>query len=236
MVVLITSTKKSPEVVAAVTHAVVQEAIGLAGGPLRQEAQYIIADTFFSNAHTAYIAKSHGLADEFGDRWKPLARRTVEQKLGIAPLSDPGTPGEISPSVTGGTAFIPDASRRAEWFDRQGRLQAQLISGGMSPEDARTKANTLAWGPNLAAGGVPINVDTGLLANSLSPGDEYKPGQVRQFYANVGILGSEVDYAANVHKVRPILPTADKAVVWVRRGLAIVANMIRNEIVDRLRS
>ena len=227
------TTRKSPEVVRQVVLAVVDEAVGHSGGPLREEARFIISDTFFSSAHTAYIAKSHGREDEFGDRWRKLAQTTINRKLGIGAL--PGTVGEISPSVTGGTAFIPDASRRKEWEDRRNRLQAQLISGGMTPEDARVKANELSWGSNIAASGVPINIDAGLLVNSLAPGEGHKPGQVNESYGNVMIMGTQVDYAADVHRRRRILPTADKIVVWVRRGLGIVANLIRNEVEERLR-
>ena len=142
-------TRKSPEVVRQVIMAVVDEAVGRTGGPLREEARFMIADSFFTSAHTAYITKSHGREDEFGDRWRKLAQTTINRKLGIGAL--PGTVGEISPSVTGGTAFIPDASRRKEWEDRRNRLLAQLISGGMSPADARVKSNELAWGSNIAA-------------------------------------------------------------------------------------
>ncbi len=230
-------TKHSPEVIKQITMAVVDEAIGRTGGPLRVEAFFMMAETFFTNAHTAYIQKSHGRADEFGDNWRPLSRIRIDEKLGKGFL--PGVPGEISPSVTGGTAFIPDASRRQEWTDRRDTFVAQLISSGMSPADARTKANDLVWGGNVAEGGVPINIDTGLLVNSLAPGAggdrSVRQGQVRQQIGTTMIFGSDVDYAADVHADRPILPTADKMVVWVRRGLGIVTNLVRNEIIERLR-
>lgn len=219
---------KSREVVRQITMAVVDEAIGKSGGPLRDESFFMMSEVFFSRAHTAYIAKSHGQADEFGDTWDPLAFSTVRKKIA-----------EGSASVTGGTAFIPDRSRRQEWIDRRDNLIAQMISSGMSPSDARFKANDLTWSHNVNASGVPINIDTGLLANSLAPGAEgdrsVRQGQVRQQIGTTMLFGTDVDYAGDVHRQRRILPVAEKMVVWVRDGLGIVTNLVRNEIMDRLR-
>lgn len=222
------TTKKPLWVVRQIIMDVVQEAIGKTGGPLREEAQFHMAETFFTSAHAAYIAKSHGQADEFGDTWHPLAQSTIDDKRRSG-----------SPSIAGGTAFIPDASRRNEWVERRDTFLAQMISAGMSPTDARDKANDLAWKNNIAASGVPINIDTGLLVNSLAPGAggdrSVRQGQVRQFVGTTMTFGTDVDYAADVHQMRPILPTADKMVVWVRRGLGIVTNLIKSEIEERLR-
>lgn len=230
-------TKLSAEAVRQVTMAVVDEAIGKTGGPLREESFFMMAETFFTSAHTAFVSKSHGQADEFGDTWLPLSPKTIQEKLGVSGFLP--NVGEVSPSVTGGTFFIPDAKRHQERADRRDLFVAQMISGGMSSNDARTKANELVWGGNIAASGVPINIDTGLLVNSLSPGAggdrSIKIGQVRQMVGSVMTFGTDVDYAADVHRMRPILPSVDKMVVWVRRGLAIVTNLIKNEIEDRLR-
>lgn len=230
-------TKASPEVIKQITMAVVDEATGKVGGPLREESFFMMAESFFTSAHTSYLVKSHGRADEFGDSWRPLSQERIDEKLGKSIF--PGIPGEVSPSVTGGTAFIPDASRRQEWTDRRDTFIAQMISSGMTPADARTKANDLTWGSNLAKAGVPINIDTGLLVNSLAPGAggnrSVRQGQVRQQIGTTMLFGTDVDYAAHVHADRPILPTADKMVVWVRRGLGIVTNLVKNEIAERLR-
>jgi len=208
--------------------AVVDEAIGKTGGPLREESFFVMSEVFFTRAHTAYLAKSHGQADEFGDTWDPLAFETVRRKIA-----------EGSPSVTGGTAFIPDRSRRQEWIDRRDNLIAQMISSGMSASDARAKANDLTWSHNVNPSGVPINIDTGLLANSLAPGAggnrSVRQGQVRQHIGTTMLFGTDVDYAADVHSMRRILPIADKMVTWVRDGLGIVTNLVRNEIIERLR-
>lgn len=232
-------TKASPEVIKQITLAVVDEAIGKTGGPLREEAFFHMAETFFTNAHSAYLVKSHGRTDEFGDKWRPLSQERIDEKRGLGSILDPGTPRPVSPSVTGGTAFIPDASRRQEWTDRRDTFIAQMISSGMTASDARTKANSLTWGHNIAKEGVPINIDTGLLVNSLAPGANgdrsVRQGQVRQQIGSTMIFGTDVDYAADVHAMRPILPTADKMVVWVRRGLGIVTNLVKNEIIERLR-
>ena len=232
-------TTKPAWAVAQITADVVEEAIGQTGGPLREESFFMMGEAFFTSAHTAYLAKSHGQADEFGDTWRPLAASTIREKLGLGSIRDPGTPRPISPSVTGGTAFIPDASRRQEWTERRDNFVAQMISSGMTPNDAKTKANDLTWGANIAAAGVPINVDTGLLANSLAPGGggdrSVRQGQVRQMVGQTMTFGTDVDYAASVHERRPILPDTDKMVVWVRRGLDIVTNLVKQEIEDRLR-
>ena len=182
----------------------------------------IIRDAFFTNAHIAFAAKANGNADEFGDTWPPLAPRTIADKEKLE---------------------APDMQRANAWRRNRRNLMQQLMASGMSPEDAKVKATSMAWGRVTAAGGIMINVRTGDLERSLMK-DGGSPDQVFEVRGETYVMGTRERKARWMHDgnrsqnrpPRPVLPKDPRKVsVWIQRAAHLLAQKARERILARLR-
>ena len=177
-------------------------------GLVAMEARQITANVFKLRWHTAFIAKSLGNADEFGNVWPPLAAATVARKRA-----------QNSPGIR--------ADRQAQWYRRRQQFIQQFRAQGLGRAQAVVSANALAWQSMSAAGGVPINVDSTDLEQSLLGGANH----VEQFSGNTLTLGSSVFHGQFVNAKRRFRPNPAEMRVW----LVAVADGIRMLVFRELR-
>lgn len=210
-----------------------------------------------------FIRKSQGETGEDGVKWKPLdpkylayGRRfgrgeqaALRKAAGLTRANryspgnqTPDTPGTGPlPSRLGGTLTDFQVKRWWEiYFRHRNRLMISL-----PPREAKARAAAIAWIQLKAEGAktklmvygdrkVDIGRDTGVLLNSLSPGelgprgDYSKPSaeggdrQIFQTMSNGVIVGTNVAYAAAFNKKRPFVPTEGKIPsVWLERWAAV---------------
>ncbi len=182
---------------------------------VRSELGDIIADTFFTRWHTAFMAKATGGEDEFGESWAPLAPSTVERKR---------------KSREGWQFSNPESERTS----RAQQLASQFRGRGFSQADAEDRANRLVWGETETADEIPIGINTTELVESLHP--DGSPEQIRDTDGNVIRLGTNSDHGKFMeieteHKpARRVKPTADEA----RRWLVGAARLARRRIMERV--
>ncbi len=166
-----------------------------------------IAEGVFDRWTKAFVAKSEGGEDEFGNSWPPLSDRTVKKKRRNPPnLDHRNTLG--------------------------GRLIRDLMRNGLSREQAGAKAVAIL-GSTFATPSEVINVDNGELIASLDPrGNE---NQIREQSGDAIALGTEVDHAGPVNARRRFLPTADEAVDWLYDIATELRDEIEGDILLELR-
>ncbi len=194
----------------------------------------ILRDAFFSNAHIAFVAKSNGGRDEFGDSWAPLAPRTIKNKLRAK---------RRAIEERNNTRAWWNIDRRNSWRRNRRNLMQQLQASGMTAEQAKAKATSMAWGRVTAQGGVSINVRTGDLEESLMM-NSASPDQVFEVRGDTLVMGTKARTARWMHDgqrkkprrpARPILPNSEKAAVWIQRGLHLIAIRARDRVKAILR-
>jgi len=185
----------------------------------------------FTQIHKAFLVKSKGGRDEFGNQWKPLARSTIAQR--------PIRPGErkalgIQGLGRGGRGLLTAAQNR-QWkaifasnfkrlSSRVGEAQAKQIAAKLAwailkSRGAKTKLEVLGGRK------VPILIVSHDLERSLKPGhvsrEHYdpSPNQVFSLQKDRITIGTEVEYASRQHKHRRLWPTAKQMLPWVRDGI-----------------
>ncbi len=201
----------------------------------------ILSDAFFTSAHIAFVTKSNGGVDEFGDKWAELAPRTLTRKK------------RARTKALQTRARFPEANRfevkawwnidrRNAWQRNRRNLLRQLVASGMSPDDAKIKATSMAWGSVTATSGVSINVESGDLEEALMK-DSKNPDQVSERRGDSYVMGTSARTAEWCHDgslkknrpARPVIPEADKVTRWIERGAHVVALKARQKLQSRLR-
>lgn len=173
---------------------------------IRTFGREIVADVVFTRWHTAFIAKAHGGADEFGNEWPPLAESTRRRKAASSMSQDV----------------------RRGFGQRHRQLLSQLQAAGMSPTEAVAKASSLAW-QSQPSGGGQININTTRLEQSLDPSRADHSDQIRDLGQPMR-FGTRTPYAKHVNRRRRIMPTSSEARVWVRDAAAIIRNKVAEQI------
>lgn len=190
----------------------------------------------FKKIHTAFVLKSKGGTDDQGLRWKPLKRSTIASR----PIRGRGTLA-LSRRSRKGRGLLTK-SQQIRW---NGIYSSNLtrLAQFMPIQAASAKAAMLAWGilkkegaetriDKLGSRKVDILVDSGKLKNSLKPGrlvaDEYIP-TANQIYkkSNYSLtIGTSVEYAKRVHKIRKFWPS--NVSPWVRDASKDAIKHIKN--------
>ena len=199
-----------------------------------------------------FIRKSRGETGEDGVKWRKLDPRYLaygrrfgrgEQKaLKTAAGLDKGN--RYAPGGNKGLLTADQLKRWQQLFAMHlARLRLSLDEG-----EAKARAAQIAWAKLKSEGArtklevfgnrqVDIGRDTGVLLNSLSPGELANSGpnttyakptgdggaeQIFQIMRNGVIVGTNVKYAAAFNKLRPFIPEDDKIpAVWQERWLEV---------------
>lgn len=205
-----------------------------------------------------FVRKANGETGEDGNKWDDLAPATKAYGRRFGPgeqaaLKAAAGLGKKHRHAPGEKKGLLTANQQKLWnriFAT--RLQRFLLS--MPPADAKARAAQIAWAEVKRMGGktklsvygsrkVQILRDTGVLLNSLSPGeltgDSYSkpsgPGGDDQIFRTIQngiIVGTTVPYAGAQNKTRPFLPK-DPPQVWLdrwekvaERAIAVAVRMI----------
>lgn len=214
-----------------------------------------------------FIRKSRGETGEDGVKWKPLSREylaygrrfgrgeqaALRKAAGLTRANryspgnqTPDQPGHGPlPNRAGGTLTDSEVKRWWEvYFRHRNRLMLSL-----PPKEAKARAAQIAWATIIREGAktklmvygdrkVDIGRDTGILLNSLSPGELANSGpntvyakptgdggaqQVFELLGNGVIVGTNVAYAAAFNKRRPFIPEGGRIPeVWLERWAAVL--------------
>ena len=209
-------------------HKAAQKVIRLVGEVLteqtpREALLERIAQSVFTWWHIAFISKSVGGMDEFGNVWPPLKPETVRAK------------------IRNRSAGI-EKDRQAQWQERQSRYVGELRAAGFNARQAKAKAADLAWQSysqrsdiysTATLAGVPINVDTTRLEVSLDPYADSED-RVQEFDGDTIRLGSSVPYGVYVNAARRFLPTQEEAAVFVERAAVAAADEVADYVRENL--
>lgn len=168
-----------------------------------------------SQVQQAFIQKSRGGTGSDGIRWKPLKPETIARRrttlderrqLGISGRRERGL-------------LTQDQNRR--WKGIFASRLTQLMARGMEAGEAKALAASIAWAilknegartllAVLGSRTVDIGRDTGILLRSLTPGVEDRPSgasdQIFEVSPGLVIVGTNVPYASDFHRERPLWP------------------------------
>lgn len=205
-----------------------------------------------SDIKADFVRKSRGETGEDGVKWKPLSKEYLAygRRFGIGEKSAlkkaAGLDRKHSKGV-GGKSGLLTSQQQKRWNQIFAQTLHRLMLS-LSESEAKSRAAAIAWATIKREGAktklevfgnrvVDINRDTGMLLNSLSPGElsggaagteNYeKPSgdggseQVFQSLRNGIIVGTNVAYAAAVNKQRPFLPQGEPPEVWKQRWLNV---------------
>ena len=212
-----------------------------------------------SDIKADYVRKATGATGEDGVTWPPLSPKTLAYSRRFGPgekaaLKRGAGLGKAHRHAPGGQPGLLTAQQLKRWkgiyASRLARLMLSLPAG-----QAKARAAAIAWATVKREGArtmldvygsrkVDILRDTGVLLNSLSPGEisgtgpsvTYRPPdtdggaqQVFALFASGVIVGTTVPYAA-VHQegdpakgipARPFLPTHGVPDIWSERWAAV---------------
>lgn len=183
-----------------------------------------------------FIVKSRGGTGADGVKWKPLTKEYLAygrrfgrgEQASLKKAAGLGKSNRLAPGQNKGLLTAAQLKRWKQIFTRT--LARMLLS--LPPGEAKARAAQIAWSVLKREGAktklevygnrvVDINRDTGVLFNSLSPGEMSGEGplatyakpsgdggsdQIFQTISNGVIVGTNVAYAAAVNKIRPIVP------------------------------
>jgi hypothetical protein len=195
-------------------------ASGNGGGDLADEigrgVRLRMGVALLSQVQQSFLEKSRGGTGSDGIKWKPLSPATIAQRrttreerrtLGITGRRERGL-------------LTPAQNRR--WKGIFASRLAKLMAQGMAAGEAKAIAAKIAWAVLKSEGAqtklavlgsrkVDIGRDTGILFRSLTPGVEDRPsGSPDQIFdadsPGAVIVGTNVAYASDFHKVRPLWP------------------------------
>lgn len=184
-----------------------------------------------------FIVKSRGGTGADGVKWKPLTKEYLAygrrfgrgEAAGLKKAAGLGRANRLAPGTNKGLLTVAQKKRWGQIFART--LARMLLS--LPPGEAKARAAQIAWTVLKREGAktklevygnrvVDINRDTGILFNSLSPGQISGEGSTstyskpsgdggdQQIFETIGngvIVGTNVAYAAAVNAIRPIVPT-----------------------------
>ena len=190
-----------------------------------------------------FITKSRGGTGADGVKWKPLSKEYLAYGRRFGPGEESslkkaaglGRGNRLAPGTNKGLLTTAQLKRWRQIFGQV--LHRMLLS--LSPGEAKARAAQIAWATLKREGAktklevygnriVDINRDTGVLFNSLSPGQMGGEGptaiytkpsgdggsdQIFETVTNGIIVGTNVEYAEAVNKIRPIVPK-EAPTVW----------------------
>lgn len=203
----------------------------------------ILLDTY-DRIFQAFMAKSEGGTDEFGDQWKPLSPQTIANRpvsgarlryMGLGGKRERGllTPAENRQWKGIFRSTVMRLLRQAVPIGEAKQTAARLAWAILKSKGAKTRLGTLGRRK------VPILRDTDRLVDSLSPGKisgtEYVPftdDQVAEFQGRQIRIGTTVPYADKQHKTRRLWPTQANMSKWTQKSVSkardVVLSYIRN--------
>jgi hypothetical protein len=218
---------------------------------------YAVGFSVLSDIKDDFIVKSRGGVGADGVKWKPLSQKYLayQRRFGTgekASLKKSAGLGKGNRFAPGGMSGLLNAEQLKRWRQIYAQLLARFLLS-MPVVEAKAKAAAIAWTRLKADGArtklevfgrrqVDIGRDTGILLNSLSPGEltggaasvvyTKPPGeggdqQVFDALSNGIMVGTNVAYAAAFHKLRPFLPQGDRMPEeWRQNMLAIASRAI----------
>lgn len=183
-----------------------------------------------------FITKSRGGTGADGVKWKPLTKEYLAygRRFGKgeqSSLKKAAGLGKANRFAPGQNKGLLTAAQKKRWGQIFASTLARLLTS-LPPAEAKARAAQIAWAILKREGAktklevygsriVDINRDTGILFNSLSPGQlggegpasaYAKPSgdggdqQIFETISNGIIVGTNVPYAAAVNALRPIVP------------------------------
>lgn len=202
----------------------------------------------YTKIFDAFMAKSDGKADEFGEVWEPLSPRTIAQR----PISRI----EKWKAGVGNNRGLLTQAQDRQWRGIFASTLGRLLKQGTPIHEAKQRAGQVAWAVMKARGAktkldvfgrrkVPILRVSDRLVDSLSPGEvvdgeyiPFTPDQVAEFRGNTLRYGTKVPYAKKQHQTRPLWPTPQNMAKWnteaLRKGRdAIVTAISRSQSIPR---
>lgn len=199
------------------------------------------ANSFFTSWYDASVAKSDGVADEFGNNWKEITNHTkIYRQLNKE---------ERKKFKAKGTRGLLSASEDKLWRIIFMRKWTQFASF-MNDKEAKKRAAQIAWTVVKSQGAktklreysnreARILHVTGRLIQSLRPssigGGFYRPNkdQIAEFNGNVIRLGTSVPYATKVNVERPLVPP--QHIVWVNRASKQAIEKIIEQLLEEMK-
>lgn len=204
-----------------------------------------------------FVRKADGQRGEDGVQWAPLSREYLAYQRRFGPgekgrLKAAAGVGKSQRFGVGGNKGLLTKAQQKRWNQIfASRLARFLLS--MGDAEAKVRAAQIAWATIKREGArttlevfgsrkVQIQRDTGVLLNSLSPGElsggaqsvvYTKPGdeggeqQIMETIANGVIVGTNVPYAEHCQKQRPFLPTGDAPQAWKERWSEAAADALQ---------
>ena len=191
-----------------------------------------ITHHIYTKIFTAFMAKSDGKADEFGETWLPLSPRTIAAR----PIS------RIQKylSGVGGSRErgLLTAGENRQWKGIFASTLGRLVRAGISHGEAKQRAASTAWAVMKSRGArtklgvfgrrkVPILRVSDRLVDSLSPGEvhnkTYVPftkDQVADVNRQTLTFGTKVPYAARQHATRPLWPNSRNMASWNQQAVS----------------
>jgi hypothetical protein len=199
-----------------------------------------------------FIRKSRGETGEDGVKWKPLTKEYLAygrrfgrgEQAALKQAAGLGKEHRFAPGTNKG---LLTAAQLKEWR-RLFAMHTARLSLSMSIEEAKSKAAAMAWNALKAQGAktkldvfgsrqVDIGRDTGILFNSISPGELGGAGPTATYSKPTGpggdqqafevlengvIVGTNVAYAAAFNRRRRFIPDgSDVPMVWRERWMDV---------------
>ena len=198
-----------------------------------------LANHFFRRQHEAFVTKSNGDPDEFGNVWKPISESTrIYRPLSAAEKK------EYKVGRTSGRGLLT-AEENKRW-KRYFAQSFHQFSFWMSDKEAKSRAGTIAWA-KLKEEGARVKKDlfrtrkgtilvrSGRLLKSFEPSSidagYYRPNkeQIAEYNGSQVTFGTKVPYASLVDKTRPLFPQSHQYARWVNEG---VQKAVRDMMVE----
>lgn len=173
----------------------------------------------FKRTHEAYMAKSAGGIDAYGENWKKLAPGTIAAR----PIS---ASDQRRFGVQKGQRGLLTPKENQRWKGIFASVFLQSIQRGADEKTAKEIAGRMAWAilksqgaktriGTLSQRSVSIMIDSGKLEQSYRPGAftgrayrRYNQDQVAEVRPRSIRFGSRVAYARDAVAKRPVIPTA----------------------------
>jgi hypothetical protein len=218
---------------------------------------YAVGFSVLSDVKTDFIAKARGGTGADGRKWRPLSKEYLAYGRRFGPgeqaaLKKQAGLGKAHRYAPGGNLGLLTAAQLRRWKQIFAAALARLrMSSDDSLRELKARAAMIAWAQLKREGAktklevygnrqVEIGRDTGILFNSLSPGElsggaasmvYTKPSvdggeqQVFQSLSNGIIVGTNVPYAGPFNKLRPFLPKGEEMPIAWQENMATTANV-----------
>jgi hypothetical protein len=247
------TTNRSPQTVMRAIQGVVNALTGAGPdrGGLARSVHLAGGVEALSNVKADFVRKASGATGEDGTTWAPLTKEYLAYQRRFGKGEKAALKKAAGLTSANRQRGLLTAAQNKRWkqvfWQVFSRLQLSL-----SDSEAKARASAAAWSVVKREGArtmlevfgnrkVDINRDTGVLLNSLSPGvfdgsTYQKPSgeggseQIMEPIVNGVVVGTNVAYAAAVHKRRPLW-TDPFPEVWTQR----IANVVEQAMVIAFR-